>query len=188
MKRIIGVSLAILLAFAAIGTLQPPEASASSCSSSAYNAIFCYFDGEIDKDQLESILNGLGITLVRDETHINGGTPTTTTRVTTVSVPGTGPDPDPYRPRDLTPWAMIEQYAANQNAANPPYCATTVSVTLPSNIQTYGGQTFTVKNLWHNAAYCSALLNWEAIKDYDYYVDEDGNPNPPPRPRVEDYQ
>ncbi len=162
MKRIIAVGLIALLAFTAVGLARPDEADAY------YNDIIRYFNGEITEAELRAILNAEGVDVVSIEPDA----------VTTNSPPGTGPPPDPNRPADLTPWDMIRQYAASQNAANPAYCAATVSVTLPSNISTYGGQTFTVANLHYDAAYCSALLYWEA--SYDFYPDDDKPPPPTP--------
>ncbi len=52
MKRIIGVSLAILLAFAALGGASVADAN----DSDKYDALIRYFHGEIDRDQLEAAL------------------------------------------------------------------------------------------------------------------------------------
>lgn len=83
---------------------------------------------------------------------------------------------DPNPPADLTPWAAIGQYAASQNSGN--YCSPTLTVTLPSNIRTYGGRTYTVNNPNYNRPYCVAVDTWERTKDY--YTDAERPPRPDP--------
>ena len=61
MKRIIGISLAVLLAFAAIWGVRPHEAEAQAVDCRAsdlsqYDALVCYFQGEIGKPRLEQVL------------------------------------------------------------------------------------------------------------------------------------
>ena len=65
MKRIIGISLAILLAFTAIGGLRPHDAEAreidcSTSNLSQYDALICYFRGAISQERLKGILPNPG--------------------------------------------------------------------------------------------------------------------------------
>lgn len=178
MKRIIGVGLVVLLAFAAIGTLQPRDASAEEarCSLNAYNAINCYFKEQITEARLRQILNGLTPSVSPF---------TITTNSVTISPPRDDTWVDPNPPPDLTPWAMIEQYAASRNPGN--YCTPTFTVTTPSNIrpQRYANQVYTVRNINYNRPYCVAYQHWLNTKDL--YVNEDGTRYTPPEPQPEDY-
>ena len=175
MKRIIGVGLAVLLVFTAIGSLGPREAEAHNAE--FYDAIRRYFAGEISQQELSDIL------AAQDPPIRLITTNPLQQSVTTHAPTNSSPPADPYRPADLTPWAMIKAYAASQNQGD--YCTPEFTVTLPSSIRTYGGRTYTVANINYNRAYCIALDHWLATKDD--YVDSKGVPNPPPRPRPEDF-
>ena len=171
MKRIIGVGLIALLAFTAIGALlvrmkrrRPIVIPAPTPT------IFCYFDNDISKADLQNYLRailsaeGVEVLSVKSDS------------VTTKARPGTGPPPDPYRPADLTPWDMIKRYAASQNSGD--ICTPTFTVTIPSNIRTYGGRTYTVANMNYDAVYCNALAQWERTQHL--YTDAERPPRPTP--------
>lgn len=171
MKRIIGVSLVLLLAFAAIGGLRPSESEAFN--EEFIDAITRYFDGEISKTQLDAILNAQDPPITVVSTNQSE-------RIITTTAPRDSGWVNPNPPADLTPWAMIEQYAASMNPTN--YCDPTLTVIVPLNIRTYGGIRYTVRNLNYNKPYCVALLEWERNRDLWQGEGEAPPPRPTPPP------